>query len=161
MSSSSARRSRQRLPTDGHARVERAWRAGHLKTALHVRVCHAVVGYFKRFTRVFPSHAAIAAKARCSISSVQRTLSDAKACGLILWEHRYVLRDGRPHRTTSVFTMPSTYTGQTDRVDCSEYIHTQRYKEQWREITCQVPLPGPLSDALMSLGQRIQQGRLL
>ncbi len=49
--------------------------------------------YNPRTGECFPSHDAIAAKARCCVSTVQRALKWARQNGLILWAHGLV-RDG-------------------------------------------------------------------
>lgn len=49
--------------------------------------------YNPRTGQCFPSHQAIAAKARCGVSTVQRALKWAREHGLIIWAHGLV-RDG-------------------------------------------------------------------
>ncbi len=50
--------------------------------------------YNPRTGECFPSHKAIAQKARCSVGTVQRALRWARMNGLIIWAHGLV-RDGR------------------------------------------------------------------
>jgi len=49
--------------------------------------------YNPRTGQCFPSHQAIATKARCAVSTVQRALKWARENGLIVWAHG-IVRDG-------------------------------------------------------------------
>ena len=57
--------------------------------------------YNPRTGECFPSHDAIAAKARCAVSTVQRALKWARENGLILWAHGLVRHGWRVLRTSN------------------------------------------------------------
>lgn len=146
---------------NGRRLIEKAYRQRKLTTATRCRVAHVVLGYVLRFQSAFPSLDAIADKARCSVATVKRGLDEARACGLLSWTKRWKFdAQGRPHRSSSLFHFASAYSAHDDGVD-TEYLHTPRhYKEQWRPKAAPTPLPGPLSDALLRLGEAIASGKL-
>jgi len=57
--------------------------------------------YNPRTGQCFPSHHAIAAKAQCSISTVQRALKWARENGLIVWAHGIFRHGWRVLRTSN------------------------------------------------------------
>ena len=57
--------------------------------------------YNPRTGQCFPSHKAIAAKARCGVSTVQRALKWARENGLIVWAHGLVRNGWRVLRTSN------------------------------------------------------------
>ena len=57
--------------------------------------------YNPRTGQCFPSHQAIAAKARCAVSTVQRALKWARENGLIVWAHGLVREGWRVLRTSN------------------------------------------------------------
>jgi len=57
--------------------------------------------YNPRTGQCFPSHKAIAAKARCGVSTVQRALKWARENGLIVWAHGLVREGWRVLRTSN------------------------------------------------------------
>ena len=68
--------------------------------------------YNPRTGQCFPSHSAIALKARCGVSTVQRALKWAREKGLIVWAHGLV-RDGwRVLRTSNRYAFAAFLTIQ-------------------------------------------------
>jgi hypothetical protein len=68
--------------------------------------------YNPRTGQCFPSHQAIALKARCGVSTVQRALKWARENGLIVWAHGLV-RDGwRVLRTSNRYAFAAFLTIQ-------------------------------------------------
>jgi Helix-turn-helix domain len=66
--------------------------------------------YNPRTGECFPSHKAIAAKARCSVRSVQRALKWARENNLIVWAHG-IVRDGwRVLRTSNRYAFSAFLT---------------------------------------------------
>jgi hypothetical protein len=57
--------------------------------------------YNPRTGQCFPSHEAIALKARCGVSTVQRALKWAREHGLIVWAHGVVREGWRVLRTSN------------------------------------------------------------
>ncbi len=53
----------------------------------------------------WPSHATIAARAECSVRTVQRALDRLKMLGLVDWTHRYRPGRGRGHRTSNTYRL--------------------------------------------------------
>lgn len=154
------RNGRRLAARDGHQQIERAYRQRKITTALRAKVWHHLIGYARRFKATFPSQQTLANRTRCDISTVKRALNEGRACGLGTWEKRYELKDGKPHRQTSVYSFTFAYTAHKERVDTECLRNTPRYKDQWRQTAQQLPLPEPLSAALTSLGRRIAEGSL-
>jgi len=66
---------------------EREYEIGNL-TRAHRDVLKALGTFQSCRFGVFPSHALLAARARCCVRTVQRALNAAKDLGLVLWSPR-------------------------------------------------------------------------
>jgi Helix-turn-helix domain len=66
--------------------------------------------YNPRTGECFPSHKAIAAKARCSVRSVQRALKWARENNLIVWAHGIVREGWRVLRTSNRYAFSAFLT---------------------------------------------------
>lgn len=109
------------------SRVKREYAAGQL-TATEYLVMVAL-GHFEscRFG-IFPSHEALARRARCSISTVQRALQAARGLGLIEWAAQRIKAAWRSLRASNRYVLkmpaapvqpgphgPNATAGQKDR----------------------------------------------
>jgi hypothetical protein len=106
-------------PAPWFSAVHRQFEAGRLTRAS--RDVLLALGRFGacRFG-IFPSHALLAARARCSVRTVQRALQAARSLGLVDWCARRVRAGWRSLRRSNryVLTIPATpraTTGQDDR----------------------------------------------
>lgn len=91
-------------PTAWFSRIHREYEAGNL--TLHWREVLLVLGRFQgcRFG-VFPSHATLAARARCCVRTVQRALQAAKALGLLDWSPRRIRASWRALRASNAYAL--------------------------------------------------------
>jgi hypothetical protein len=86
------------------SRVHREYEAGNL--TLHYREVLLILGRFHacRFG-IFPSHATLAARARCSVRTVQRALQAARELGLVDWAARRVKAAWRSLRASNRYVL--------------------------------------------------------
>jgi DNA-binding transcriptional MocR family regulator len=87
------------------ARVWAEWRAGNLSrdmrdVLLTLRTFRGTGGL------CMPSHATLAARARCSVSTVARALKQAKALGLLAWAERRRRVGWRSLRSSNSYAFP-------------------------------------------------------
>jgi hypothetical protein len=98
------------------SRVHREFEAGNLTR--HYRDVLLMLGRFGacRFG-IVPSHATLAARARCSVSTVQRALQAARSLGLVDWAARRVQAAWRSLRASNryVLTVPPGAVRPADR----------------------------------------------
>jgi hypothetical protein len=92
------------LPDPWFSRVAREFEAGTL-----TRAWRDVLLALGRFSAckfgIFPSHATIAARARCSVRTVQRALQAGRALGLLDWAQRRVRAAWRSLRTSNRYVL--------------------------------------------------------
>lgn len=94
------------------AQVKQACRDGHITDAQE-KCLFILLTFRGRGGLIFPSHETIAARAGPSVSTVQRALNAARACGLLRWAERRVRSGWRSLRTSNCYELLTT--GQTDR----------------------------------------------
>jgi hypothetical protein len=86
--------------------VWRAFRARHL-TPLHRDVLLRLATFRGRGGLIFPSHATVATRARCSARTVQRALDAARDLGLVTWRAVWRRVGWSSRRTANVYTLGS------------------------------------------------------
>jgi hypothetical protein len=126
------------LPDPWFSRIHREYEAGNL--TLHWREVLLVLGRFHtcRFG-IFPSHTTIAARARCSVRTVQRALQAARGLGLLDWAARRIKAAWRSLRASNryVLCMPA---GPVHTTGLNGRVVTYKQKKEAREMTLTAPL---------------------
>jgi len=82
-------------------------------TDTEARCLWAVPTFRGRGGEIYPSHETIAARAKRSVSTLQRALNKARAAGIIRWTERRVRVGWRWLRTSNCYELLTT--GQSDR----------------------------------------------
>jgi hypothetical protein len=86
------------------SRIEREWEAGNLKIQ-HREVLKALGQFGQCRFGIFPSHALLALRARCSVRTVQRALEAARTLGLVEWSARRVRVAWRSLRASNRYVL--------------------------------------------------------
>jgi DNA-binding transcriptional MocR family regulator len=99
-----------------HRLIWQAYRDGKLTRAFLI-----VLLELPRFAGpggIYPSHAALASRARCSVKTVQRALQAARELGLVSWSHRHVRAAWRALRVSNAYVLTGYRSASpTDIVD--------------------------------------------
>jgi hypothetical protein len=142
------------------SRIHREYEAGNL--TLHHREVLLILGRFGscRFG-IFPSHATLATRARCSVRTVQRALQAARELGLVDWAARRVKAAWRSLRASNRYVLrlpagpvrsPLPTTGHGGRVDT--------YKRKNRGIEGTQPVAEAVRQAAQAVLDAVRARRM-